>query len=1258
MRRTSKKWQPPQLPAIEYPPDLPISSRAEDIVAALRKHQVLIIAGETGSGKTTQIPKMCLQAGLTEFGRIACTQPRRVAALSISRRLSEELKTEWGQFVGARIRFTDKTAATTAIAVMTDGMLLNEIQFDPDLTRYSALIIDEAHERSLNIDFLLGYLQQLRKRRTDLKILITSATIDTETFSKAFDDAPVIEVSGRAYPVDVVYAPIDELQEDSGDFTYIEGMATAIERILTLNQPGDILCFLPGEKDIRETASLLDGGLSERVEVLPLFGRLSNSDQQKIFRSSQRRKVILATNIAETSITIPGIRFVVDSGLARMSRYQPQSNALRLPIERVARSSADQRKGRAGRIAPGVCIRLYDEKDYLSRPAYTTPELLRSNLAAVILRMMAFRLGEIEDFPFINPPSAGAIQSGYNLLHQLGAIEEGRKLTPLGKRLARLPVDPTVGRMILQASQEGCLHEILVIAAGLSIQDPRERPMEAADTADAMHRKFADPQSDFLSLLNIWKAYHDQMESLTQAQLRKFCKKHFLSYLRMREWRDIHSQLEHSIRDIGGFKFAQAEAEYHQIHRALLSGLLHGVAEKEIGNTYRMAHQRRIDLFPGSGLYDRKAAKAARAKKKPANPVKSTAPDWILCAEIVETSRLFGRNAAEIDPAWIEELGAHLIRTKYTEPVFDERSERVVLHERLLLSGLEIARRRRSCFTLQPEVATELFIRHGLVQGALRSKPGFLKKNLALREKLEDFQTRVRAVNTWELDDRIFNFYKERIPPMGSQRELVRWIRHHLKGNESVLELSEADLVDRDRFDFDKESFPESVRINNTEFGIDYAYKPGDEADGATLKVPIETFQSFDPAQIDWVVPGWIEERILCLLKSLPKDHRRHLIPLADTARKCVQGVNPDKGPLVDQLTRILAEQYRLRIWPEDWNPDNIPEHLRPRIEVVDNRKRTLASGREWQQVADQVDSVQHGTAKEETDAERRLKIWRKARAQHERVNLSSWDFQDYPLQLEIGRINGLPVPAYPGIQREADESLSLRLFETQAEAESASRVGFIHLAIYLMGRELGWLEKDLQKELKRVEWLASPLLSAKALYAQVRFMLWSHLFTCKEVLPLERKRIDATIEQAQQRSKGLIPQCVDLLEGIFNQWTKLQLSLKTFPDALDTLNGLVHPRFLIEVRWSQLQHYPRYLKALEIRQTRASQNPTKDTEKAQRLRPFVQALKQLGTDTAAKRQYRWLLEEYRVQIYAQELGTAEKVSPSRLEDQLKSLKR
>ncbi len=1229
-------------------------------MAAIRKHQVLIIAGETGSGKTTQIPKMCLQAGLVESGRIACTQPRRVAALSISRRLSEELKTEWGQFVGARIRFTDKTAPSTAIAVMTDGMLLNEVQFDPDLRRYSALIIDEAHERSLNIDFLLGYLQGLRKRRPDLKILITSATIDTEAFSKAFDDAPVIEVSGRTYPVDVIYAPIDELQEDSGDFTYIEAMGTAVERILSLNQPGDILCFLPGEKDIRETASLLDGGLSERVEVLPLFGRLSNSDQQKIFRSSQRRKVILSTNIAETSITIPGIRFVVDAGLARMSRYHPQSNALRLPIERVARSSADQRKGRAGRIAPGVCVRLYDEKDYESRPAYTTPELLRSNLAAVILRMMAFRLGEIEDFPFITPPSAGAIQSGYNLLHQLGAIDEDRCLTPMGKRLARLPVDPTVGRMILQATQEGCLREILVIAAGLSIQDPRERPMEAADKADEMHRKFADPQSDFLSLLNIWKAYHEQMESLTQAKLRKFCKQHFLSYLRMREWRDIHSQLEHSIRDIGGFKFAQADAEYHQIHRALLSGLLHGVAEKELGNTFRMAHQRRIDLFPGSVLYDRKAAKAARARKKPATPVKSSTPDWILCAEIVETSRLFGRNAAEIDPAWIEELGAHLIRTKYTEPVYDERSERVVLHERKLLSGLEISRRRRSCFPLQPDVATELFIRHGLVQGALRSQPAFLKKNLALREKIEDFQTRLRAVNTWELDDRIFNFYKQRIPPMGSQKELTRWIRHELKGDDSTLEISEDDLVDRDRFDFDKDkaSFPESVRINNAVFGIDYAYKPGDETDGATLKVPIETFQSFDPAQIDWVVPGWIEERILCLLKSLPKDHRRHLIPLAETARKCLREVQQDKGPLVDQLTRILGEQYQLRVWPEDWNPDSIPEHLRPRIAVVDNRKRTLASGREWQQVAEQVDSVQHGKAKKETSAERRLEIWRKARAQHERVNLTRWDFPDFPKQIEIGQINGMAVPAYPGIQREKDESLSLRLFETLEEAEAASRIGFIHLAIYLMGRELGWLEKDLQKELKRVEWLASPLLSAKALFAQVRFMLWSHLFTCKEVLPLEQKRLDATITQAKERSRGLIPQCVDLLEGIFNQWTQLQLSLKNFPDALETLNGLVHPRFLIEVRWAQLQHYPRYLKALEIRQTRATQNPTKDADKAQRLRQFVQALKQLGTDTVAKRQYRWLLEEYRVQIYAQELGTAEKVSPSRLEDQLKSLKR
>ncbi len=1262
-QRATIDWQP----QITYPTALPISQRAAEIVQAIREHPVVIIAGETGSGKTTQIPKMCLEAGLLANGRIACTQPRRVAALSISRRIAEELNTPWGQHVGAKIRFTDKTTRETAIKVMTDGVLLNEVQFDPQLSDYSAIIIDEAHERSLNIDFLLGHLNRIRHQRPDLRIIITSATIDTEAFSKAFDNAPIIEVSGRTYPVDVYYAPIDELLEDRGDFTMIDAMGEAIERIIAENRPGDVLCFLPGEKDIRETTDLLKGKSFGGVEVLPLFGRLSNEDQQRIFQSSNRRKIILSTNIAETSLTIPGIRYVVDSGMARMSRYHPQTHTLRLPIERVAKSSAEQRKGRAGRVADGICIRLYSEQDFESRPDFTTPEIMRSNLASVILRMLAFGLGEIDTFPFINPPHPRSIQAGYQLLHQLGAIDDTHQLTEIGKQLARLPVDPTVGRMILQAYKEGCLEPVMAIASGLSIQDPRERPAEASAEADQMHRTFHHPKSDFLCLLNIWNTYHDEMERLSQAQLRKFCKKHFLSYLRMREWRDIYQQIHRSLpksfiteqkpnADNSSRENGYSAIEYQQIHRSLLAGLLHGVAEKDDANAFRMAHGRNVNLFPGSALFDRKVAKE-QYKKKPAKNLKSTTPDWIVCAEIVETSRLFARTAARIEPAWIAELGSHLLSVKHSEPNWDERSERVYVRERSLLYGLEVAVRKRNYIDINVDKATRMFIRSALIEGQVRNKPGFLEKNLKLQEQIENLQTRMRSLNTWTLDERIEEFYAQRIKRVGSMRDLQQFIRQQLDGNDQSLVMQMDDLVDPGVLNGDTESFPESVEFGSNRLQIDYAYKPGDESDGPTLKLPIEALQNFDPEKLDWIVPGLLEERVLCLLRSLPKDMRRFLIPLADKAKKACLSLNADKGPLLLQLSQWLSDNYQISPRPADWNPDAIPDHLRPRVEVVDAQNKVISAGRDWGKVQASVEAIRHGSDSEQNDQQRRLKIWAEARKRTERTGLQAWDIPDFTKSITIGDIRGLPIPAYPGLSLE-NSDIALRLYVQAEEAEKQTRRGIFHLAMYSMGRDLGWLEKELSKEIRRIQWLAAPIQSSESLTAQCKALIWRYLFASKQVLPLEKQRFEDLLSQAKTRSLGIVPKTVDLLEAIFSEWSEIQNRLKDFPPAKITLDGLIYNGFLNDLKWPRLAEYPRYLKAIHLRAQRAKINPIKDREKAERIVPYIRALNATKTNTAARRKLRWLIEEFRVQLFAQELGTTEKVSEKRLEEAIAECKK
>ena len=1052
------------MPKWTFPPELPISQRADEIIEALRTHPVVVVAGETGSGKTTQLPKMCLAAGLGIAGKIACTQPRRVAALSVSKRIAQELNVPWGREVGAKIRFTDRTGPETLIKMMTDGMLLAEVQADPELSEYDAILVDEAHERSLNIDFLLGYLQSLRQRRPELRIIITSATIDTAAFSRAFGDAPIISVSGRTFPVEIRYEPLDEKAEDSGDFTYLDGAATAIQEVLRENRPGDVLVFLPGEKDIRELRGILEDRRLGKTEVLPLFGRLSNAEQERIFARTPARKIILSTNIAETSLTIPGIRYVIDAGLARISRYHARTHTRRLPIEPVAQSSADQRAGRAGRIEAGICIRLYSEKDYMARPRYATPELLRANLAEVILRMIAFGLGKVEDFPFLDPPKSGAINAGYELLQDLGALDPDRVITPLGRELARLPCDPTVGRMLLQARGEGALREVLVIAAGLSIQDPRERPADAQAEADQMHAVFRHPESDFLSLLKIWDAYHDQMETLTQNQLRRFCRQHFLSYLRMREWRDVHAQLSQVMRELGEQvkkdRPAQTDPDldYDAIHRSILTGLLAQVGHREAGNHYRATHQRTVMIFPGSTLFDKSAAKAERKKlkgqQKPTTVSGNRTPPWIMCAEWMETSRLFARSVARIDPRWLEELASHILTVSYVEPSWDEKGERAVVREKKYLYGLEISIRRVGYGRIDPEAARLIFIREGLVSGTLHSPLEWYEHNQQVRAEVEEQQTRLRQSSVWQLDERLERFYLKRLPDLSSVIELRKWWRRAKPEERARLELRLEDLLPS--ADGDLDAFPEKLELPGVTLSLNYAYKPGEETDGATVKVPFDAINQLNPAMLDWAVPGYLRERIQHLLKGLPKDVRRQLHPLGEKSELLLALVSADRGSLEEQLTQLIGDRFGIRLWPGAWDGRSVPAHLRPRLEVVDAEDRVVAEGRDFDAVKQTLEAVERGSG-DAADRQRREReaIWSEARERYHHPDISTWAGPDLPERLQIGKVAGVPVWAWPGLEAIGEQRLDLRLFPSAEGARRANSEGFPRLIGKLVAKEL-----------------------------------------------------------------------------------------------------------------------------------------------------------------------------------------------------------
>ncbi|OEU67480.1 MAG: ATP-dependent RNA helicase HrpA, partial [Desulfobacterales bacterium PC51MH44] len=1097
-----RSWRKANRPKPIYNETLPILAKKDEIIDSISKSQVVIISGETGSGKTTQIPKFCLAAGRGIDGKIGCTQPRRIAATTVSRRIAEELGEELGKSVGYKIRFQDKTSQNTYIKIMTDGILLAETQNDPYLHEYDTIIVDEAHERSLNIDFILGILKNLLKQRRDLKLIITSATIDTEKFSKAFDNAPVIEVSGRMYPVEVCYFPVDPKLEEGGEQTHVEMAVNAVDKLRQENTFGDVLVFMPTEQDIREACELIEGRDDKNAVILPLFARLTDSEQARVFSRVTGRKIIIATNIAETSITIPGIKYVIDTGLARISQYNPRSRTTSLPVTTVSKSSADQRTGRCGRIENGVCIRLFPEEDYEARPLFTLPEVLRANLAEVILRMIALKLGDISDFPFIDRPAPKSIKDGFDLLYELGAIvpASGKKkskgkrrflLTEKGMLMAKMPVDPRLSRMLIEAQTEGCLKEITVIASALSIRDPRERPVEKAQEADLMHKAFHDPSSDFITLLNIWKKYHQtRQKEKTTGRMKKFCKNHYLSFKRMREWRDIHAQISEILREYSlngkkiktaGDKAAQITLPqmpivedsplYAAIHKSILSGFLANIAVKKEKNIFQATKGKEVMIFPGSDLFN-------------------NAKTWIVAAEMVETSRLFARTCANIDSDWLEEPGKGLCKYTYLHPHWERNRGEVVASEQVSLFGLIIVPQRPVSYgRINPDEASEIFIQSALIKGDVKKKFAFMLHNQNLIDEVLDMEDRIRRRDILVSETEMFEFYRKRLPGCYDIRTLARIIKQ--KGSDHFLRMDLEDILWYRPDEKELSLFPDRINLGNQSFDCNYSFDPGKSEDGVTVKIP-SSFAPIIPSEtLDWLVPGLYREKITTLIKGLPKTFRKRLVPVANTVDVIINEMPKTKSSLITALGNFIYSRFGLDIPASAWPDDLLPDHLKMRISITDSKGKELQSSRDpsilRRNISSKVDS------QEASEIESARKKWEKNGA-------TSWDFPDLPESISINGKNNEKWLVYPGLQKATQEekSVNLRLFIHRDEAVKSHQDGVVALFAIYLSKELKFLKKALKLP-EKMEKMANYFGGAKRFEKRLYASIINNLF-CKNI--------------------------------------------------------------------------------------------------------------------------------------------------------------
>ncbi len=1214
---------------------LPINQHRDEIARLIENNQVVIVCGETGSGKTTQIPKICLQMGRGIIGKIAHTQPRRLAARSVAARIAEELKSALGQAVGYKIRFNDRSSPNTYIKLMTDGILLAESQHDRLLSEYDTLIIDEAHERSLNIDFLLGYLTKLLPKRPDLKLIITSATIDPQGFSKFFSNAPVIEVSGRSYPVETRYRSLVSDEPDQQDRDMMQGILHSVDELSAENR-GDILVFVSGEREIREATEALRKHLLQKIEILPLYSRLSAKEQDRIFHTGGKQRIIIATNVAETSLTVPGIRHVIDTGLARISRYSYRSKVQRLPIEPVSQASANQRQGRCGRNAPGICIRLYSDDDFNSRPHFTDPEILRTNLASVILSLSNLRLGKLEDFPFINAPDPRVIRDGYRLLQELDALDEKQQITRLGKELARLPVDPRLGRMLIAGREFSCINECLIICSALSVRDPRERPHDKREQAAQKQREFKADDSDFITLLNIWNAFHEQSSQLSKNQLRRWCREHFLSWMRMREWIDIHKQLT---RQLTYNKLEQTNASHEAIHRALLTGLLSHIGLHDEGRDYRGPRQRQFRLASDSVL----------AKKS---------PRWIMSASLIETRHLFASTNAQIAPEWIEQAAGDRCQKHYSEPHWVQSQGRVMANEQVTVFGLVVVAKRAVHFgPIDPMVSREIFIREALVEGHYHKQIKTLNKNRSLIEELEHMEHKRRRRDILVDDRKIYQFYDSKIPAeIYQSRSFDRWLKNEQKNNPDILRMHKEDLLQREATHSDQ-LFPDHMDIGGITYKLTYRFEPGHALDGVTAHIPVHHLNSLGPEYFDWLVPGLVREKLTSLIKSLSKTHRRQLVPVPDTVSDFLEWQSAEKNhfrtALTSALSRFIKEQKGLSIAVKDWRDESLPEHLKMGFRLLDGEGSSLA-------VSHDLENLKQEFGDTASKAFEQAPTW-----EIQRNDINRWDFGELPLQVKqtVGKID---ITGYPALCIDDQGMLSIEILDDASTAEQMHHAGLQALILKSLPEQARYLRKqlpDMQQQCLyfsgtgTCQELRDDLVAAsldQCFLDTASIPRTKHEF--EQMLAQGRKALTETASrfcQINLKTLKLYHQC-----GLELEKQSSYLPAETIEDIQHQLQNMVYPEYLQHTGLSRLKHFPRYLKGVLVRLQKYDINPGKDNQASSILYPFMnkylgaaEQWQELTPDQQNKLEAcHWMLEEFRISLYAQELGTASPASEKRLQ--------
>ncbi|MFF9632407.1 ATP-dependent RNA helicase HrpA [Streptomyces fradiae] len=1248
-----------RVPEVTYPEQLPVSQKKDEILAAIRDHQVVIVAGETGSGKTTQIPKICLELGRGVRGMVGHTQPRRLAARTVAERVADELGTPLGEAVGWKVRFTDQVGSDTFVKLMTDGILLAEIQTDRELRAYDTIIIDEAHERSLNIDFLLGYLAQLLPKRPDLKVVITSATIDPERFSRHFGDAPIVEVSGRTHPVEVRYRPLLEEDSEEPDRDQVTAICDAVDE-LQAEGPGDILVFLSGEREIRDTADALLKKQLRNTEVLPLYARLSHAEQHRVFQQHAGRRIVLATNVAETSLTVPGIKYVIDPGTARISRYSHRTKVQRLPIEPVSQASANQRKGRCGRTSDGICVRLYSEDDFLARPEFTDAEILRTNLASVILQMTAAGLGDIEKFPFIDPPDHRNIRDGVQLLQELGALDPAQKdpkkrLTPLGRQLAQLPVDPRLARMVLEADKNGCVREVMVIAAALSIQDPRERPAEKQAQADQQHARFKDETSDFLAFLNLWRYVREQQKALSSSAFRRMCKAEYLNYLRIREWQDIYSQLRTVAKQMG-IHLNEDDAGDQQIHVSLLAGLLSHVGMKDVKTTgaesgkpsgkneYLGARNAKFAIFPGSALF-----------RKP--------PRFVMSAELVETSRLWARVNARIEPEWIEPLAGHLLKRTYSEPHWEKDQAAVMAYEKVTLYGVPIVAQRKVNYgRIDPEVSRELFIRNALVEGDWRTHHKFFADNRKLLTEVEELEHRARRRDILVDDETLFDFYDQRIPEhVVSGAHFDSWWKHKRRDEPELLDFEREMLINEKAGAVTKADYPDAWRQGPLKFRVTYQFEPGADADGVTVHVPLQVLNQVVDEGFDWQIPGLREEVVTELIRSLPKPIRRNYVPAPNFARRFLQAAAPSAEPLTTVLARELRRMVGVPVSPDDFDWGKLPDHLKITFRIVDERRRKLAEDKDLEAL--------------------RLKLRPKARqalskaaaaatagpsgsgGSLERTGLTDWTIGPLTRVFETRRA-GQPVKAYPALVDQG-ETVAVRLFDTEAEQARAMWRGTRRLIMLNIPVNPAKFASDRLTNQQKLALSRNPHGSVQALFEDCATAAADRLMADHGGPAWDEEAYRKLYDGVRTDLVDLTVRTIDRVQQILAAWQSCERRLKAtsslalvnnLQDVREQLAGLVRPGFVTETGLRRLPDLMRYLVAVDRRLQQMPTSVQRDTTRMEKVHEmqdeYAWLLEQFPKGRPVPQEVldiRWMIEELRVSYFAHALGTAYPVSDKRI---------